>query len=70
LADYLALDVNKVTAILKEKGVARTSAGSSEYPWMGRSLQELKFNAADAEHFHVDEIDSYHGEFKRHVHNH
>jgi hypothetical protein len=68
LADYLELNLRKVTEILLEKGVSRTSAGTPEFPWMGRSLEELKVNATDAGHFNVDAIDCYHGDFRRHKH--
>lgn len=71
LADYLEVDVHAVTKILKEKGVGKQD-------WMGKGLEELQFEAlaqAEAEgqpgkvdlgeHFHKDQIDTYHGDFRK-----
>lgn len=63
LAEYLDLDLNKVTETLKEKGVDHVAA-TSKYDWMGKSLKELKAVSTDQESFHVDELDCYHGDFK------
>jgi len=65
LADYLDLDLSKVTKILQEKGVAKTPEGGEKYEWMGKSLEELKKNATDVL---GGELDHYHGEFKRCMH--
>jgi hypothetical protein len=69
LADYLALDLNAVTKKLKRKGVGKADAGSEKYEWMGKPLDQLMAERKVAgkgnrDHFHVDEIDFYHGEFK------
>lgn len=60
----------KVTNILREKGVAKTDEGEKgeKYAWMGKSLEELKKNDTDALHFHTDQLDQYHGVFKRCLH--
>ena len=64
LAEYLGLDVNKVTEKLKESGVGHAAAAGDKFAWMGKSLEVLRANATDKEHFHVDELDCYHGDFK------
>lgn len=59
LSRYLDVDVNKVTDILKSKGVGKVSKRdgteeATEWPWMGRSVEE-----SIAEH--GDHSDCYHG---------
>ncbi|KAI5813633.1 alkaline-phosphatase-like protein [Pyronema omphalodes] len=71
LAEYLSVDVHAVTKILKEKGVGKQD-------WMGKGLEQLQFEALAKEqaegkpgnvvlgdHFHKDEIDAYHGDFRK-----
>jgi alkaline phosphatase len=57
IADYLSLDLERVTARLKK---TRTSPGAAssgnEYPWMGEPLHDEVV---------VDDLDNYHGDFKR-----
>lgn len=61
LADYLSLDVNAVTEKLQHfSSVTTTSSayGEGGYGWLGDPL---------GEDILVDELDSYHGDFKRSV---
>ena len=64
LADYLELDLSAVTKILKEQGVG--PKGTDEYAWMGKTLKELEEDAEKS--IDVDNIDCYHGDFRRHKH--
>lgn len=72
LADYLDVDLDKVTKILREKGVGTTAEGTPA--WMGKSLKVLldeleeSDSTFDPDHFQPDCIDQYHGDFKRHKH--
>jgi hypothetical protein len=63
LADYLALDLEKVTKLLLETGVGTgNDAQSFDHNWMGKGLEELRGEEFDPAH-----VDCYHGDFKRSV---
>lgn len=63
LADYLELDLDAVTTILKKKGVGSGTA----YEWMGKGLKQLKAEGKGGghDHFHVNMLDGYHGDFRK-----
>lgn len=61
LADYLSLDVDAITNKLRKFSPVSTDSsayGEGDLGWLGDPLGEDKL---------VDELDSYHGEFKRSV---
>lgn len=58
LRDYLDLDLEPITAELKEKGATFSTiqGDGSKASWMGKPLSP---------HKNVEEMDHYHGDFKR-----
>ncbi|PGH01086.1 hypothetical protein AJ80_09069 [Polytolypa hystricis UAMH7299] len=56
LADFLDLDLGRVTKQLKDLSTAPEIASADQYSWMGAPL---------GDDIVVDELDSYHGDFKR-----
>lgn len=56
IAEYLSLNLNKVTDQLKGVFTSPHASDVEDYSWMGEPL---------ANDVVVDELDMYHGEFKR-----
>ncbi|KAI5779982.1 alkaline-phosphatase-like protein [Geopyxis carbonaria] len=64
LADYLDLDLEKVTTRLRDEGV--DSKGTDvQYAWMGKSLKELKADEKETGYYDTEHIDVYHGVFRK-----
>lgn len=73
LADYLELDLGEVTKKLRSGQASVNDAESAPYPWMGRSLEELRELAEQEDdydkssHHNPDNshLDQYHGDFRK-----
>lgn len=63
IRDYLELDLDAVTKELSHGGVNTASASHQDLSWMGRSLEDITENP----NWVTDQLDCYHGEFKREV---
>lgn len=63
LKDYLEVDVDAVTQELLHGGVISTTESHRDLSWMGRTMEEI----TDNPNWVTDQMDCYHGEFKRDV---
>ena len=63
LKDYLELDLDAVTQELLHGGVKTTTESHRDLSWMGRTLEDITNNP----NWVTDQMDCYHGEFKREV---